>query len=327
MKNTDDLTINKFMPALFLTILVFIGLVLLGDIRQVGTLVSAFDWRYFALAIVFTLFNYVLRFFKWHYYIRLLGVANLSLYESAKLFVGGFPLAVTPGKIGEVLKALWLNQKSGLPLPQGVSVVVAERLSDGLAVLGLSTLGVISFPEYWLVFISVLLLLVSLVVVSQVKPLAFWILDRMAALPVLKKISSPAREFYEGSNFLFKPRALVIAVGIGLVSWLGEGIGFYFILQGLGLPPGSHLAALAVFVLSFSTIVGAVSTLPGGLGAIEASIAGMLTLLGGVASPVAATATLLVRLATLWFGVLLGLLVWLIAPELIGLRRSHGRPD
>ena len=68
------------------------------------------------------------------------------------------------------------------------------------------------------------------------------------------------------------------------------------------------LLALAVFTLSFSTVVGAVSALPGGLGAAEVSIAGMLTLLGNISPAVSTSATLLIRLATLWFGVLLGLL-------------------
>jgi hypothetical protein len=57
------------------------------------------------------------------------------------LFVAGFPLAVTPGKVGEALKGVWINQVSGIPVGKGISVVVAERISDGLAVLILSTFG------------------------------------------------------------------------------------------------------------------------------------------------------------------------------------------
>jgi uncharacterized membrane protein YbhN (UPF0104 family) len=51
--------------------------------------------------------------------------------------------------------------------------------------------------------------------------------------------------------------------------------------------------------------------LPGGLGAAEASIAGLLLLLvhdPRMTPELAAAATLLVRFATLWFGVLLGLI-------------------
>ena len=320
----SELTFSRFMPAILLTVLVFIGLVLLGDVRQVRALVFAFDWRFFAIALGFTLFNYVLRFFKWHFYVRLLGITDLALTDSASLFIGGFPLAVTPGKVGEVLKAVWLRQKTALPLARGVSVVVAERLSDGLAVLGLSTLGVITFPAYWPAFAAVLALLLGFVIITQSQPLATWLLQRLEALPVVGRASESLREFYLGSHVLFKPRALFLAVSLGMLSWLGEGIGFFFILRGLGLPPDTSLAALAVFILSFSTIIGALTALPGGLGAIEASIAGMLALLGGIQPAVTATATILIRLATLWFGVALGLLVWVLKPAIVGLRRSDG---
>ncbi len=54
-------------------------------------------------------------------------------------------------------------------------------------------------------------------------------------------------------------------------------------------------------------LAGAVSFLPGGLGGAEAA---MLTLLiyGGLELPEAAAVTLVIRITTLWFAVLLGLL-------------------
>jgi uncharacterized protein (TIRG00374 family) len=77
--------------------------------------------------------------------------------------------------------------------------------------------------------------------------------------------------------------------------------------------------AAAVFVLSFSTAVGAVSALPGGLGAAEVSIAGMLTLILGMPPAEATSATVLIRLATLWFGVALGLITWAFSADLLGM--------
>ena len=245
---------------------------------------------------------------------------SFPLARSARLFVGGFPLAVTPGKVGEVLKAIWLKRECAVPTPMGVAVVAAERISDGLAVLALSTLGVIAYPQYWPAFASVLALLVGIIVISQVRPLALSLLDLGERLPLVRRFVPLLRDFYEGSFMLFRPKATLLAVGLGTISWLGEGIGFYLILVGLGVPTGWQALSNAVFILAFSTVVGAVSTLPGGLGAAEASIAGMLVLLVGLHSDVAAAATLLIRFATLWFGVTLGLLVWVRWPELLGLK-------
>lgn len=297
--------------------IVFIGVALAGDLRQVGARVLAFRWAVYPAVFAFTLFNYLLRFFKWHYYLRQMGVRDLSWQESARLFVGGFPLAVTPGKVGEALKAVWLQQKTGLPVARGIAVVLAERLSDGLAVLILSTVGVIAYPQYWPAFALGLAVILAVIVVSQIRPLALALLGLGERLPLVKGFVHHLREFYEGSFLLFRPQATLIAVSLGTISWLGEGIGFYLILLGLGAPAGWKMLSTAVFILAFSTVIGAVSTLPGGLGAAEVSIAGMLSLLLGVSADLSATATLLIRLATLWFGVGLGLLVWLFSRRML----------
>jgi len=313
--------VRRLVAGLVFGFIVVLVLMLAGDIRQVSRLVLNFNWRLFPLVLGFTLFNYTLRFFKWHFYLGQVGVKNYPMRRSARLFVGGFPLAVTPGKVGEVLKAVWLKQECGLPIPMGVAVVVAERISDGLAVLMLSTLGVIAYPQYWPAFASVFALLAGIILVSQIRPLALSLLDLGERLPLIRRFIPILRDFYEGSFLLFRPTATLLAVSLGTVSWLGEGIGFYLILVGLGVPTGWQTLSNAVFILAFSTVVGAVSTLPGGLGAAEASIAGMLLLLAGLDASTAAAATLLIRFATLWFGVILGLLVWARWPELLGLKQ------
>jgi uncharacterized protein (TIRG00374 family) len=311
--------ISRLIPGILFGFLVFVALALAGDLRQVSGKVRQFRWELFPLVLCLTLFNYTLRFGKWHFYLRQIGARNLPMRESARLFVGGFPLAVTPGKVGEVLKAVWIQQKTGIPTARGVAVVVAERISDGLAVLLLSTVGVIASPRYWPAFAAVLALLLGVVIVSQVRPLALLLLRLGERLPVVRRFVHALREFYEGSFTLFRPSATLLAVGLGMTSWLGEGIGMYLILRGLGVPGGWQTLSAGVFALSFSIVIGAASTLPGGLGASEASIAGMLALLLHLPADTAAAATLLIRLATLWFGVSLGLVVWAFSKDLLGM--------
>jgi len=300
--------------------LVFLGLGLIGDIRHVGTQFANFIWSYTPLILTGTLFNYTLRFFKWHFYLGQIGIHDLSLRESARLFIAGFPLAVTPGKVGEALKAVWLQNKTGTPTARGVTVVLAERISDGLAVLLLSTLGVIAYPRYWPAFAAVLGILLIGIIISQIRPLALAILGFAERLPLIQRLAHHLHEFYEGVYALFRPRATITAIGLGGIAWLGEGLAMYLVLVGLGVPGGWETLSVAVFVLSFSTVIGAVSALPGGLGAFEASAAGMLTLLLDVPASTAAAAILLIRFATLWFGVALGLLVWSRSGDLLYLQ-------
>ena len=72
----------------------------------------------------------------------------------------------------------------------------------------------------------------------------------------------------------------------------------------------SLLRALSIYVAA--TLVGAISASPGGLVGTEGSMVALLQQIG-IVSGVASAGTLLVRLATLWFAVLVGLvaLAWL----------------
>jgi uncharacterized protein (TIRG00374 family) len=182
-------------------------------------------------------------------------------------------------------------------------------------VLALSMFGVIAYPQYWPAFLSILGILLLGIILSQIRPASLWLLDIVGRLPVLNRFSTSMREFYEGTYLLFRPWPTLIAVSLGTVAWFGEGLAMYVVLLGLGVPAGLQTAAIAVFVLSFSTVIGAVSALPGGLGAAELSITGMLTLLLQIPTSVSTAATLVIRFATLWFGVSLGLLVWFFSKE------------
>ena len=299
--------------------LVFVALALVGDLRQVSERVWTFRWSVFPLVLFLSLTNYLLRFIKWHYYVQRIGARELPLSLSARLFFSSFPLSITPGKIGEALKGVWLSQMSGTTVGRGIAVVMAERISDGLAVMALAVIGVVAYPRYWPVFIILLMLLLLVVTITQIRPLGSALLRFGQRLPLIRRFAKSLEEFYEGSHLLFHPTATLFATGLGIVSWVWEGVGLYLILLGLGIHPGWQVLAIAIFVLAFSTIVGTISTLPAGLGVAEVSIAGMLILLLGVKADVAATATLLIRFATLWFSVSLGLVVWFLSRHILGI--------
>jgi uncharacterized protein (TIRG00374 family) len=307
---------NRLIIGLGLGILVMVALALWSDISSLERALSRFRWGFFPLALLCTLFNYVLRCGKWHFYVRLVGARDLKTADSARLFVAGFPLAVTPGKVGEALKAWWLAEWSAVPFSRGLPVVLAERFSDGVAVLILSTFGVFGMPKLWPAFLVTLSISIAVVVLSQARPLALALLHRAEQAPVIGEKIHGLREFYEAGYLLLKPRPLLFAVLLGTISWLGEGVGFYLILLGLGIAPSASTLANAVFVLAVSTLIGSASTLPGGLGAAEASITALLLLTVTSDRAIASAATLLIRLATLWFGVLLGLIVWSVTPRL-----------
>jgi len=297
---------SKVVLGLLLGVVVIVGLALAADLPHVLDAVRGFEWGWLPLILGLTSFNYLLRFVKWHYYLRQMGIDNIAWADSLKVFLGGFAMTVTPGKIGEAFKSLWLKNLTGAGMARTLPVVAAERLSDALACALLASVGVVAYPQYWPAFAAILAVLIGGIIVVQIRALALWLLGVAEHLPLVSRFAHSLREFYESSYELLSLKNLAVAVGLGTVSWAGEGAAFWLVLKGFGVQPTVALLSQAIFILAFSVIVGGASTLPGGLGAAEVSLAGMLAFVVGLPRELAASAALLIRFCTLWFGVALG---------------------
>jgi uncharacterized membrane protein YbhN (UPF0104 family) len=229
-------------------------------------------------------------------------------------------MSITPGKVGEVVKALILRRLTGAPVAPTTAVIAAERLTDGLAMLILAGIGLLEFAVGRTVLGTAALAALLAIFALQRPGFTAWLMDVGARLPFVGGAIGRSGGFFDASNVLFRPRLVSHMTALGVVSWAGECVAFFLVLVGLGLTPSWELLLVATFVLAVSSIFGAISMLPGGLGVADASVAALLLLLipsDEIDRGMAAAATLLIRFATLWFAVLLGFVALaLLAPKL-----------
>jgi len=315
---------KKIIVSILFGLAVVVILGLLSDIGQVGQSFSTFDWAMLPAVLGFTLLNYVLRWAKWDYYLRRMDMGQgVSYADSALIFTSGMVMAVTPGKIGEVLKSFLLKRVNSTPISASAPIVLAERVTDGLAMLLLMGFGLTLYAPARLAFYALLVLSMFGLLMLQSRALVQRIADLMLKLPYGPKIVPRLLAAYDSSQRLLSWRILLPTTLISLLSWFGECVAFYFVLRGLGVPGSFLLLQQATFVFAASTLFGLVSFLPGGLGVSEASSTGLLVLLIPLASGPATTATIIIRFCTLWFGVTLGA----IALVIFGRRYGEERPS
>ena len=291
---------NRWLLLGFLTAAVLGGLVAYGDFREVGKLLvnSPSAYGAFALAAGLALLNYALRFARWSMYLRALRI-DVPLRVSLPVFLAGLALAITPGKVGELLKSVWLSQRSGVPVAASAPAVVMERLTDVMSVALLGLTGVLLLPPAMAVVIGAILvagLALGLLAASRYGLMAL-------RLPVLRRWQEPLAQSQEGLHRLMSPRLLTPAVALGALAWAAEGIALWAIIIGLG---DSIALGVALPISAAAALVGAVTALPGGLVGFEGSMVALLRQ-AGMSATAAAVATLLTRLATLWLAVLIGL--------------------
>lgn len=293
--------------------LVVAGLGIFADFRQVGESFAAFNYQALLPILLWTLFNYALRWLKWDYYLRKLNFGQgVGRLDSGLLFTSGMVMAVTPGKIGEVFKSYLLKRINGTPVSASAPIVLAERLTDGLAMLLLMAAGLNLYPParplFWVLLLAGFLGLIML----QSRTLTERLFTLIEGRALGRRIAPQLRAFYASTFALFSWQLLLVSTLLSIVSWFGECIAFWYVLTGFGQPASSHLLLVATFIFAAATLFGLVSFLPGGLGVSEASSAGLLLLLLPMTKPTATAATLVIRFCTLWFGVSLGMLALLV---------------
>jgi len=183
-----------------------------------------------------------------------------------------------------------------------------ERLTDVVAVVLLGLVGLALLPE------SILRTLVGVLALSGL--LVSKHNDHLLQLPVLRIWRDEIQVSGEGIRSLDTSKPILVAIGFGVLAWLGGGLAFGLILHGLDI---DIVALRALPIYASATIAGAIITLPSGLIGTEGT---MLALLqeSGVAKDVASAVTLLVCLVPLGLAVGLGM----IALGVLNRRHSVG---
>lgn len=272
-----------------------------GGWQEVSNAVAKVGVFGIAIALFMSLINYGLRFQRWQGYLKALG-HPVAWRPSLKIYLAGFALTTTPGKAGEALRGVLLKPL-GVPYPKSLAAFFSERLSDLFAVVLLTLFGLTAYPDARpMIAIGVALVLVGFAVLSQ-RTLTEWLIRKMPssggkALGLARHILGVLVEAHRCHRLSM----LFNATLLSFIAWGAEALAFHWMLSWMG---ADIPLAFAVFIYAISMLAGALSFMPGGLGGAEAVMVALLVW-KGMPTADAVAATVLIRLATLWFAVGIG---------------------
>lgn len=309
--------IEKIKNRIFISIaiagIIYLAFMIYADYEKVLISFRNFNWLLFPLLLLLSLGNYISRFFKWQYYLKIINI-QLHKIDSLSIFLSGLIMSVTPGKFGELLKSYLVKQVNGTPISKTAPIVFAERATDFLSLTIMAIAGAyyFSYGKNVIIIIS-FLIIIGLIILTN-RTLAEKLLELFSKIKFLQKHISKIKQLYESSFQLLAFKPLIMMTLLSIVSWGFECLGFYYILKNFS---SSITLLWSFFSYSFSTIVGAVSMLPGGLGVTEGSLT-LMTVKMGVPESDAFASTFIVRTVTLWFAVLIGAISVLIYQKRFG---------
>ncbi|MEP7206416.1 MAG: lysylphosphatidylglycerol synthase transmembrane domain-containing protein [Casimicrobiaceae bacterium] len=264
---------------------------------ELAAAIARLGW-WLAAGIPVSLVAYLVRFLRWDYLLRRVG-AHVPWRVGSRIFLAGLALTATPAKAGENVRSVLL-----LPweVPVGASLVVffVERLTDLIAVLLLAALTAGAWHWWWMPGTALIVgtALRWLFAHGQAARLA----DALAAYPRLAWARALLADGMQGYLRAWRLPVVAGCIAIGTLAYGMQALLFALFVQLLS-PTIGLLACINIFTVS--TLAGAASMLPGGLGVNEIT---MIALLGreGMPQADAAAAAVGTRLVGFWLGIAIG---------------------
>ena len=249
--------------------------------------------------------SYLWRFGRWEYSLRCLAntVPRLAHFG---IYLSGLALTATPGKSGETFRSALLVQH-GVKVTHSLAAFLADRGSD---VLGMVLLGALAsmaigqdFVWVWLLSFAAILLGSCAFAYLLLHPLAVAGWDQLSRSITWLPIKG-GQATLEAWAKVWKPQRVLVFAAVAMLAYGTQALVFFWFCHVLetGIPMTD-----CVLIFVQATLFGAASMIPGGLGATEAALVFQLVE-RGVSDGIAISLAISIRLVTLWFGMLIGVM-------------------
>jgi uncharacterized protein (TIRG00374 family) len=307
---------SKVWLIVLFAVVVYLLMGIYANFGRLLLMLKNFRWTFLFVLFVLATTNYFFRFLKWDFFLRKAGV-YLNLKDNLFIFISGLSMIVTPGKLGEIWKGWLIKDINGDELSKTIPVVILDRITDVLGLAILSLFGVLYYKQgIYLLFLLLLFFLLFFVLLKS---------ERLGGRFISKletkmgRYAENVRAMHGTFKELSDPQDLIGMSILSAFAWFFECLGLYFVILGFN---ETMALPLATFIFSFASLAGAVSMIPGGLGVAEATISGLLQFFG-IATAISVGIALIVRLGTLWYGAILGIVIYLLFRK--DIKRTEGK--
>ncbi|MDE1868010.1 MAG: flippase-like domain-containing protein, partial [Thaumarchaeota archaeon] len=262
---------------------------------------STVNIKYLLIALGFFSLGYFVRSFRWIEMLRFMKI-KIPVLKNIIIYFTGYAFSLTPGKVGEGIRSKYLKDSFEVSITRSLPTVLAERYYDVIGVIAIIfiTVGLTQTGSF-MVYAGIALLVFFYFSVR--KKIALKLLSPLNRVKRLQAIQHNLIESVEVLETLLKPKIFVQCSFLTIVSWMAEAVGAYFVFKSFHLEFGILKGA---FDYVTTSLAGAATLLPGGVGGTEASLIGLLLLQGHSYDDILG-AVLMIRFFALWYVIIIGI--------------------
>jgi len=293
---------NRIYVVIIATISLYFIFLVISDLGEVYAQLNKMDTNYLPIILLLIPLCWIVLFTRWNLLLKNSNI-HVPVKDNLKIYMSGFALSITPGKVGELIKSQLLKNKFGIPREKTAPIVLVEQLYNIIGIVGVSILGIWYFEfGTQIILIAASLLGITLILISS-KRLFEKFLTLLSRIKFLSQYTSTFSNSYDVLRKSTRGWIVVYASALSIAFWLIESVIAYFVLLSFGI---NHIEFLSVITTYTSSIIlGVASFLPLGIGVVEGSLAGFFTL-QGVDVSIALTLVIFIRIFTRWITVSAG---------------------
>ena len=296
----------KFKKSLLIGILgiiVIYAIILIAfDINIISEKIGDFDPQYLPIIIPLIPLTWGVLFLRWNLLLKNSDI-DIPLKDNFMIFISGFALGVTPGKVGELIKSQLLKNKFNIPRTKTAPLVIVERFYDFFAIAIISLFGILVF-EYSIYIFGILIIGISIfLIVTSSEKIFLKFLNKIEKIKFLKNFSNELPKSFDVIQKSTRGKILPLSITLSVVFWFLDSIIAYLTLLSFGIDIIDYFVLMSIYTSSI--ILGVISFLPLGIGVVEGSLVGFLSL-NGIEFHLATAIVVFIRFFTRWIGVMAG---------------------
>ena len=293
---------NRFYLLIVIGIILYIAFLILSDLNVISSKILEMDIQFLPYILLLAPLSWFVLFFRWHILLKNSQII-IPKKENFKIYMTGFAMSATPGKVGELIKSQLLHTKYGTPRKKTIAIILAEQFYNLIGILFISLLGLFYFDfSIYVVFFTGGLLSFSVILLSSEKLFKKFI-NLISKNKFLKKYTPSFFDSYITLKKSIRGKVFVTSSLLSISFWLIESLVVYIVFLSFEIKNFEFLQLATTYTTSI--IIGVASFLPMGIGVVEGSLAGFFSY-QGIELSLALTLVIFIRIFTRWYGVIVG---------------------
>jgi uncharacterized protein (TIRG00374 family) len=259
------------------------------------------------------------RSWRWHYLLRpLKAIPTQAMFPIVTMGYAGNN--IFPARAGEVVRAVILKRKEGVPISASLATIIVERVFDGIVMLAFVFVNLAELTRLTSVSIDIVgikfgirevaiwgsiaffgalaIFLIAAMSPTPTDRLVTWLVEHLAPVRIHEKTLGISRRFLDGLESLRSPFDVVMVFFTSVLIWLLETVKYWFVMHAFSFSVSFFALMLMNGVVNLATTI---PSAPGYLGTFD--LPGIAVLQAyNIPREIAASYTFVLHFA-LWFPV------------------------